>query len=127
MFLIQNNLHVRVVLDTWLNDTIDYAVENFNMHRNDRGLINLDTYRDTKGVGVAIFEHKSLNGLVISSSRVNVIGETKFLITRISDKLTKASIIIAGVYRPQRGMSPENFFEILELVRIGTEGVVVQI
>lgn len=81
------------------------------MLRNDRGLINIDTQKDTSGAGVIIVVHKSLNPTVVAFSKVNAIGEVEFLLVLVTNPVTKASIPIACVYRPPRGVSYDSFLE----------------
>ena len=101
------------IAESWLNDNINLNFDEYNLFRNDRGLINLDTLKDTKGGGVAFFVHTSLCCNTVARSRINKIGETEFLMVRVSDASTKASCLLACVYRPPRGKSFDIFFDVL--------------
>lgn len=88
-------------------------MSDYNFIQNDRGLINLDTNKDTKGGEVAILVHKSISFVPIARSIVCGIGETEFLIIKVNELSSKASVLIVCVYRPPRGHSYDSFFEVL--------------
>ena len=81
--------------------------------------------KDTKGGGVAIFVHKTLNYSIVAKSRVCNIGEVEFLLLRIWDSVTKASTLFATVYRPPKGGSYEQFFEVLSQNKNRADNIIV--
>lgn len=117
-FINDNKLHIMAIAESWLNDTVNINLHNYRLVRNDRGLINLDTGRDTRGGGVAFFIHTSLHSTIIARSRVKIIGEIEFLILRITDPVTRFHVLVGCVYRPPRGKTLDEFFEILDINRL---------
>lgn len=113
------------VAESWLNDNINLNLKPYNLVRNDRGLINLDSRKDTKGGGVAFFIHNTLNYVVVATSKVKRIGQVQFLMVRVLDPATKNTCLLACVYRPPRGEFMDGFFEILMKNRRETEGAII--
>lgn len=108
-----NKLHILAVSETWLNDSHDVHINNYVCVRNDRGLINLDSGKDTKGGGVAFFIHNSLKFSILAKSKIRNIGETEFIIVKVQIPSPKTSILLACIYRPPNGEAYDAFFEIL--------------
>ena len=79
-FISFNNLHILCVSETWLTANSDVFFEGYNVFRNDRGLINLDSGKDTRGGGVAIIVCNNLSVTVVAMSKVRAIGQVEFLI-----------------------------------------------
>lgn len=112
--------HFIAVSESWCTDrvldsTID--IEHYVVIRNDRGLINLDSNRDTMGGGIALYLHESLSFSTKSTirSKVNNVGEIEYLIQKIFTS-AKMSLAIAVVYRPPLGDNLDDFFLVLNEV-----------
>lgn len=63
LLIATKNLHVLAQTETWCSNKIaaqQLDIEDYNLVRNYRGLINLDSYRDTWGGGVDLYIDKPL-------------------------------------------------------------------
>lgn len=121
--------HLIAVSETWCTDRVPDTLidlEHYVILRNDRGLINLDSNKDTMGGGVALFVHKSLTFSFTSTirSKVSKIGEVEFLIQKLHNR-SGSSLVVAVVYRPPSGDSLDEFFAILREATRSVENVIV--
>lgn len=99
------------ISETWCTDRVPDAnidIEHYVLLRNDRGLINLDSNRDSRGGGVALYVHKSLSfspkGTI--RSRVHNVGEVEYLIQKVTTQ-SGSSLLMAVVYRPPLSDGPD--------------------
>ena len=114
-FVISNKFHIVAFSETWLTENSNPSFPGYSILRNDRGLVNLDTMKDTKGGGVAVLVHNSLRASIIHRSKVQAIGEVEFVIVKILDPQREDSLMVVCAYRPPRGAS---FFEFFETVAV---------
>lgn len=112
-FIVNQKFHIFAISETWLTDSQQVVFPGYFLFRNDRGLINLDSGRDTRGGGAAILVHNSLRRALVHKSRVSKIGEVEFLMAEISDSSQSWSILIVSVYRPPNGVCYHEFFSSL--------------
>lgn len=88
--LLAKNLspHIIPISETWCTDRAPHSlvgVEYYTLLRNDTGLINVDSSRDTRGGGGALYIHKTLSigvGSVVKS-KVNSIRKVEYVIQKV--------------------------------------------
>lgn len=106
-------MHILGISETWLNDKKTLNVPGYNLIRNDRGLINIDSGRDTLGGGVAFFIHEQLSTSIVAKSKIQSIGQVEYLIILVRQKFEKKSLLLACVYRPPNGLSYSKVFDLI--------------
>lgn len=105
-FILDNKIHLLTMSESWLGDRKNVLLNDipgYSLLRNDRGLINLDTGRDTMGGGVAFYLHKSFRATKMSISKVKNLGEIEYMLYSLYCPHRKFFILICIVYRPPNG------------------------
>lgn len=105
------------VSETWATDDTGDVIQldGYHLLRNDRGLFNLDSGRDTRGGGVALYIHDSLklDSPSVLRSRIQKIDEVEFLFVKVFTS-NRTSCLLGVVYRPPNGNDLSSVFEALQ-------------
>lgn len=89
--------HLIAVSKTWCTDKVADALVDIEL-RNDRGLINVDSQRDTLGTGVALYVHKSLSFSINATIRSRTLSlvQIEYLIQKVCTSSGSSALIKQG-------------------------------